>query len=179
MRQISPLRPCCWAGIAYLLAVARPPQSSATVEALCLRGIRWAALALTISEVITGRSLECIVAWRTAVCRFGLWSIPRSLHLVWSAAFLAALLSVSARIKRTLIPLSLLLLIATVSSSHAAARLDHRLLLGFATAAHHLGTAAWIGGHAIPPGFSGTRRNFAGSSCFGQALFFDGLCSAL
>jgi copper resistance protein D len=42
-------------------------------------------------------------------------------------------------------PLSLLLLIAAVSTSHAAARMDHRWLLGILTAAHHLGTAAWIG----------------------------------
>ena len=41
--------------------------------------------------------------------------------------------------------LTLLLLVATVSTSHAAARMDRRLLLGIATAAHHLATAAWIG----------------------------------
>jgi putative copper resistance protein D len=36
-------------------------------------------------------------------------------------------------------------LAATVSASHAAARMDNRWLLGIATAIHHLGTAAWIG----------------------------------
>ena len=59
------------------------------------------------------------------------------------------LLWVCARISRkaiaAMIPLSLLLLIATVSTSHAAARMDHRWLLALATAVHHLGTAAWIG----------------------------------
>ncbi len=44
-----------------------------------------------------------------------------------------------------MIPLSLLLLVATVSASHAAARMDNRWLLATATAIHHLGTAAWIG----------------------------------
>ena len=44
-----------------------------------------------------------------------------------------------------MIPLGLLLLVATVSTSHAAARMDHRLVLALATALHHLGTAAWIG----------------------------------
>ena len=44
-----------------------------------------------------------------------------------------------------MIPLGLLLMTATVSTSHAAARMDHRLLLALATAAHHVGTAAWIG----------------------------------
>ena len=44
-----------------------------------------------------------------------------------------------------MLPLSLLLLAAAVSTSHAVARIDHRVLLAAATAAHHLGTAAWIG----------------------------------
>ena len=44
-----------------------------------------------------------------------------------------------------MIPLSLLLLAAAVSTSHAAARMDDRWLLAMATAIHHLGTAAWIG----------------------------------
>ena len=64
-----------------------------------------------------------------------------------SAALLAALSWFSARVKSVaaMIPLSLLLLAATVSTSHAAARMDHRWLLALATAAHHLATAAWIG----------------------------------
>jgi copper resistance protein D len=132
-------------GIAYLLHVARPANASATVEALCLRGIRWAALALAISEVVTvaissasllgdtGLGFRAVITAPFFVCGVG-------------AALLAILLSGCARMKsRTLLLFSLLLLFATVSSSHAAARLDHRLLLGVATAAHHLGTAAWIG----------------------------------
>ena len=41
--------------------------------------------------------------------------------------------------------LSLLLVAAAVSTSHAAARIDYRFLLVFLTATHHLGTAAWLG----------------------------------
>jgi putative copper resistance protein D len=44
-----------------------------------------------------------------------------------------------------MVPLTLLLLTATVATSHAEARMDHRFSLALATAAHHLGTAAWIG----------------------------------
>jgi putative copper resistance protein D len=44
-----------------------------------------------------------------------------------------------------MLPLGLLLLAATMSSSHAVARIDHRVLLAILTAAHHLGTAAWLG----------------------------------
>jgi putative copper resistance protein D len=67
-----------------------------------------------------------------------------------SAALLAVLLWICARVKSrkagaAMIPLSLLLLAAAVSTSHAIARMDHRLLLAVVTVAHHLGTAAWIG----------------------------------
>jgi hypothetical protein len=44
------VRPCCWAA---LLAVARPARASDMVESVCLRGIRWAALALALAELVT------------------------------------------------------------------------------------------------------------------------------
>jgi putative copper resistance protein D len=136
-------------GIVYLLAVARPAGASAKVESFCLRGIRRAALALALAEVVTvtlssasllgDSDLHVKDLLTTGFFEAGL-----------SAALLAMLLWVCARIKTpkiigAMIPLSLLLLIATVSTSHAAARMDHRLLLSLATAVHHLGTAAWIG----------------------------------
>ena len=40
-------------GILYLLAVARPAKASAQVEFVCFRGIRWAALALALAELVT------------------------------------------------------------------------------------------------------------------------------
>ena len=136
-------------GILYLLSVARPAQAGATVQSFCLRGIGRAALALTLSELITvvlasasllGDSdlhVRDLITTKLFVAGIG-------------AALLAFHLWICARAKTrpailTMIPLSLLLLVATVSTSHAAARLDHRFLLGIATAAHHLGTAAWIG----------------------------------
>jgi putative copper resistance protein D len=44
-----------------------------------------------------------------------------------------------------MLPLGLLLLICTVSASHAMARMENRLVLALLTAVHHLGVAAWIG----------------------------------
>jgi copper resistance protein D len=41
---------------------------------------------------------------------------------------------------------SLVILSATVATSHAAARLDHQLILTLATAVHQAAAAAWIGG---------------------------------
>jgi putative copper resistance protein D len=132
-------------GIAYLFAVARPAKSGPSVEALCLRGIRWAALALAVSEVATVALSSASLLGDSGLPLRDVINTP-FFEAGISAALLAALLSVSDRMKsRTVILLSLLLLIATVSSSHAAARMDHRLLLALATAAHHLGTAAWIG----------------------------------
>jgi copper resistance protein D len=136
-------------GIAFLLAVARPARATATVDSFCLRGIRWAALALAIAEVVTvilsSASLlgDSDLHIRDVVT-------ARFFVAGMCAALLAILCWVCARLKArkataAMIPLSLLLLVATVSTSHSAARMDHRLLLALATAAHHLGTAAWIG----------------------------------
>jgi putative copper resistance protein D len=136
-------------GILYLLAVARPARASDMVESVCLRGIRWAALALVMAEMVTvalssaallgDSDLHLRDLINTAFFKAGL-----------IAALLALLLYVCARVRTrsraaVFVPLTILLLMATVSTSHAAARMDHRLLLGIATAAHHLGTAAWIG----------------------------------
>jgi copper resistance protein D len=136
-------------GIAYLLAVARPARAGATVESICLRGIRWAALALAISEVVTVILSGASLLGGSDLHLSDLIS-SRFFEAGLSAALLALLLWGCARIKSrkgvwAMIPLSLLLLAAAVSASHAAARMDNRLLLATATAVHHLATAAWIG----------------------------------
>ena len=124
-------------------------ERSATVESFCLRGIRWAALALAVSEAV-----EVALSGASLLGDSGLnlrdLINTRFFEAGLSAALLAMLLWVCARVKSrkavaAMVPLSLLLLTATVSTSHAAARMDHRLLLTLATAAHHVGTAAWIG----------------------------------
>ncbi len=133
-------------GILYLLAVARPAKAGAQVEFVCLRGIRWAALALVLAElVLVALSSASLLTDSDQHFRD---LINANFFLAGlSAALLAILLWACARAKRVaaMIPLGVLLLAATVSTSHAAARMDHRLLLAIATALHHLGTAAWIG----------------------------------
>ena len=133
-------------GIAYLLAVARPARASATVDSFCLRGIRWAALALAISEAVTVALSSASLLGDSDLHLRDLLT-ARFFQAGLTAALLAVLLWVCARRKAVaaMIPLSLLLLAATVSTSHAAARMDDRLSLALATALHHLGTAAWIG----------------------------------
>jgi copper resistance protein D len=133
-------------GIAYLLAVARPAQACARVESFCLRGIRWAAVSLIASELLTVVLSSAALLGDSDLHLRDLTN-ARFFVAGVSEALLAMLLWLFARRKTTalMIPLSLLLLIATVSTSHAAARMDHRLLLALSTALHHLGTATWIG----------------------------------
>lgn len=145
-------------GVLYLLVVARPAKASAAVETFCLRGIRRAALALFLSELATvvlssaallGDSNQHV----RDLIRTRFFDAGMSAALL-AAALLAAAVWMSARAHTAcssrkavalMLPLSLGLLATTVATSHAAARLDHQLLLYAATAAHHLGTAAWIG----------------------------------
>jgi putative copper resistance protein D len=136
-------------GIAYLLVVARPAKASKTVESFCFRGIRWAALALAISELVTV-ILSAASLLGDSDLRLNDLISATSLQAGLSAALLAMLLWACTGVKGVkglafMIPLSLLLLAASVSTSHAVARMDDRWLLATATAFHHLATAAWIG----------------------------------
>jgi putative copper resistance protein D len=136
-------------GVIYLLAVVRPARASATVESFCLRGIRWAAVALALSEAVTV-ILSSASLLGDSDLHFRDVLDAKFFQAGLSAALLAVFLWISARVKSrkgfaAMVPLGLLLLVAAVSTSHAAARMDRRLLLGIVTAAHHLGTAAWIG----------------------------------
>jgi copper resistance protein D len=136
-------------GIVFLLAVVRPAGACTTVESFCLRGIRWAALALALSEVVAVTLSGASLLGDSDLHFSDLFS-TRFFQAGLSAAVLALLLWASTRVKGrrglwAMTSLSLLLLIATVSASHAAARMDNRLSLATATAVHHLATAAWIG----------------------------------
>jgi putative copper resistance protein D len=136
-------------GIIYLLFVARPARASTTVGSACRRGIRCAALALTLTEIVTVIVSSASLLGDSNLHLSDLMS-AKFFQAGSSAALLALLLWFCARVKDhkgivAMIPLSLLLLVATVSTSHAAARMDHRWSLAIATAVHHLGTAAWIG----------------------------------
>ena len=107
-------------GIAYLLVVARPAKASKAVESFCFRGIRWAALALSISELVTVILSAASLLGDSDLRLHDLISAT-SLQAGLSAALLATLLWVCTRIKdakgvAAMIPLSLLLLAAAVST---------------------------------------------------------------
>jgi len=133
-------------GVIFLFAVALPARAGAEVESLCLRGIRRAAVALAVAEIITvllssaslmgDSDLHLRDLFHAGFFWLGTSACVLSLLSYWAAG---------ARRLAFLIPTSVLLLAAAVSTSHAAARLEDRWFLLFATAVHHVGTAAWIG----------------------------------
>ena len=136
-------------GVAYLLAVALPARASTAVEDFCRRGIRMAALAFVVGEaalvlasgalLLSGSDLTLKDVTTTSFFHADSFAILLALGL-WICARLK-----SSKATAAMLPLSLLLLAATVSTSHAVARIDHRALLAVLTAAHHLGTAVWLG----------------------------------
>ena len=136
-------------GVAYFLAVARPAGASAAVENFCRRGIRMAAIALVLGEValisacgallMSGTDLTLKDVTTTSFFRADSVAILFAIGL-WICARLK-----SGRATAAMLPIGLLLVVAAVFTSHAAARIDHRVLVAIFTAAHHLGTAAWIG----------------------------------
>jgi putative copper resistance protein D len=139
-------------GVAFLLAVVRPARASEAVGNFCRRGIRIAALALVVGEIAMVSSSGAILMSGSDLTLKDVTAT--SFFRAYSFAILLAIgLWICARLKSNkatvaMLPLSLLLLAATVSTSHAAARIDHRVLLSILTAAHHLGTAAWVGAMA-------------------------------
>ncbi|HZD48676.1 MAG TPA: CopD family protein [Silvibacterium sp.] len=136
-------------GIAFLLVAVIPARASATVENVCLRGIRMAAVGLFLCEaalllasgalLLSGSDLTLRDVTTTNFFRAYTFAMLSAIAL-WICARLK-----SSAAKVAMLPLGVVLLAAAVSNSHAAARMDHRVLLGIVTAAHHLGTAAWIG----------------------------------
>jgi copper resistance protein D len=139
-------------GVAFLLIVVLPARASVAVEDFCRRGIRRAALAFVVGQVL-------LVTFSGAILMSGSDLTFRDVTTTsfFQADFFAILFAVglwmcgrykSNKATVALFPLSLLLLAATVSTSHAAARIDHRVLLAILTAAHHLGTAVWVGAMA-------------------------------
>ena len=136
-------------GVAYLLAVARPAGAGAAVKDSCRQGIQIASLGLVTSEVaillasgallMSGSDLTLRDVTTTNFFRAGSFAILFTIGL-WICARMRSSTAAVA-----MFPLGLLLLMATVSTSHAVARIDHRVLLAILTAAHHLGTAVWLG----------------------------------
>jgi copper resistance protein D len=136
-------------GIAYFLVVINPVRASLAVERVCRRGIQIAALGFILAEVVMIAASGVILTIGSDLALKDV--LTTNFFRADSFAILFAIaLGISARLeRRKATPMMLLftplLLAAVISTSHAAARIDHRLVMAGLTAAHHLGTAAWLG----------------------------------
>ena len=136
-------------GIAYLFAVATPASASWAVEDFCRRCIRVAAVALIAAELVmvstsgavlvSGSGLGLQDVFTTNFFRADSFAIVLTIGLSISARFR------SRKAKVVMLLLSALLIASAVLTSHAAARIDDRILSVSLTAAHHVGTAVWLG----------------------------------
>jgi len=138
-------------GIVFLLVVVSPtsilPDS---IGNSILRLVRSWAVLLALAEILYV-ALDIVILMRSGgfalseviSANFALAGLLAST----SAMAIAIVASVERlRGRAGLLVRSALILIATTMTSHAAARLDHRLPLIILTAVHQAATAAWIGG---------------------------------
>lgn len=142
-------------GVTFALCVIGPlSRSFATELAVMARSYRrlivGSALALAATQLLL-LSLDSMILIGTSDMRLGEiaganFFLAGSAMLI-CALVIAALCSFKSRRAMWMTPLpSLFILVASVTTSHAVARLEHRFALGIITALHHLATATWIGG---------------------------------
>jgi len=136
-------------GIAYFLVVINRVMASAAVERVCRKGIQMAALGFISAEIVM-IAASSVILMSGSDLAFKDVLTTNFFRADCFAILFAIGLWVSARLdkrKATLLMLLFapLLLAAVVSTSHAAARIDYRVWMASLTAAHHLGTAAWLG----------------------------------
>ncbi len=138
-------------GVIFLLLVFRSPKSqSQEVRSVCLRWIRRFALALAAMQ-ISYVLANALILMQSAGLRLA--EVNGANFILAGVIGIAGSLTIAALSgkARTLSnsPLAILagaIILSSVVTSHAMARLDHRLPLAVVTASHQLATAAWLGG---------------------------------
>ncbi len=134
----------------FTVFVARPAQLPAEEQARLRSIAAGFALGLAVTQMAQIAATSAVL---TGSSSMGMRDVVSAAYFVSGSVFTAAALamSLSLRLTSRLVPAAfagLVALVASVSLSHAASRMDHRPLLLVFTAAHHLGMAAWIG--ALP-----------------------------
>jgi putative copper resistance protein D len=138
-------------GIVFLNFVARTANSqSEAVNRVCLRWIRRAAVALAIMQMayILASSL---ILMQSADMTLG--DVSGANFVLAGILAIAAAMTIGAlsgaqrpRIYAVMLVPAALILVSSVMTSHAMARLDYRFPLAVVTALHQGATATWLGG---------------------------------
>jgi copper resistance protein D len=138
-------------GILFLILVARTAElRSEALQRSSWKLIRGCAVGLAFAQLFFVITNSLVLTASTAIPI----SDVLNANFVWAGvlAIVAALVLTAwpARLRNNASLLALLpaglILAATVMTSHAASRIDNRLLLVIMTTLHYLGTAAWVGG---------------------------------
>lgn len=147
-------------GVAFLLFVALPGRIAVETVSRLRAGTAWAAMALAITEVFSITVSSAILIGGSG---FSFRDVATAdfffLGALLVSGALALFFLMRAPARKALFacaPFALLVLVASVGMSHAAARLDNRWILLGLTSLHHIGTAAWIG--AMPFLLAALRR---------------------
>jgi len=138
-------------GIVFLNFVTRSANSpSEAVNKVCLRWIRRAAIALAVMQMayILASSL---ILMQSADMTMGDVSganfVLAGILAIASAITIAVLVGVqSPKIYAVMLAPAALILVSSMMTSHAMARLDYRFPLAVVTALHQGATATWLGG---------------------------------
>src|SRR5208282_3817032 len=138
-------------GIVFLNFVARiPGQQSEAINQACLRWIRRAAIALAVMQlayILASTSILMQSADMTLSDVSGANFVLAGVLAIAAALTIAAL--AGAKLQKNyavlLLPAALILL-SSVMTSHAMARLEYRFPLAIVTALHQGATATWLGG---------------------------------
>ncbi len=138
-------------GIVFLNFVARTAKSqSEAVNQTCLRWIRRAAIALAVMQMAYILA-SALILMQSADMTMGDVSganfVLAGILAIASALSIAALSGAqSPKIYAVMLAPAALILVSSVMTSHAMARLDYRLPLAVVTALHQGATATWLGG---------------------------------
>lgn len=134
-------------GVCFLLLVSRGLEGE-RFRGIALRFLTFCAIVLAVAQAGSVAANSAVLVESTGVSWIG---------LAGASYFTAGLLSVlgataialfaHTRMARLASPLACgLVLLGSLVTSHAFARMDRRWLAALLTLAHHLATAAWIGG---------------------------------
>jgi putative copper resistance protein D len=138
-------------GIVFLNFVARSANSqSDAINNACLRWIRRAAIALAVMQLAYVLA-STLILMQSADMTFGDISganfvLAGLLAIVSALTIAATARSASPKIYAFMLLPAALILISSVMTSHAMARLEYRFPLAVVTALHQGATAAWLGG---------------------------------
>jgi putative copper resistance protein D len=143
-------------GIAFLILLAAPLADELGDVGLrivkrSLALLRWCAIGFAVIATIS-ITIEATIladsAGLTAAETIGANFVVAGAAIVAAAIAIALVSRPSAKPPNALLLLALaaIILVAQTASSHAAARLDDRVIVGFAELVHQAGAAVWIGG---------------------------------